>query len=171
MGNAAKDRYAVKQSIEPKRDKVGIITQLTHLVLTTRYQVVKTRQYVRESKEWSTAHDWKRVRLRLGFIVRTLLIVRYRLKPSYPKGDLVRVDKVFWPNNNYDVPITEMDHRIDQISDKIIKEYKNKGHLVDIDNDDLNHFKQYARKHQFFANKGRMVNCPACEDADSSGCH
>ena len=69
------------------------------------------------------------MRLRLGFIIRTLLDVRYRIKPSYPEGDLVRVDEVFWLNNNYGVPITEMDHRIDQMSDKIIKQYKNQGHL------------------------------------------
>ena len=78
---------------------------------------------------------------------------------------------MFWLNNNYGMSITEMDHRIDQMSDKIIKEYKNQGHIVVIDNDAADRVKQYASKHQFFANKGRMVVYPACEDADSSGCH
>ena len=42
----AKDSRAVEQIIEPKLDMAGIITQLSHLVLTTRYQVVKMEQYI-----------------------------------------------------------------------------------------------------------------------------
>ena len=149
----------------------GIITQLVHLILASRYQVVKTRDYIRENKEWPTARDWKRVRLKLGFIIRTLLELRYRLKPSYPEGDIVRADEVFWLNNNHGAPVTEMYHHIDRMTIKIIEECKTQGNLVDIDNNDVDYFKQYARKHQFLANKGKMVICPACEDANSSGCH
>ena len=43
------------------------------------------------------------------------------------------------------MPITEMDHRIDQVSDKIIKEYEDDGHLVDIDSDDQNLLKNMTR--------------------------
>ena len=79
------------------------------------------RQYTRESKEWLTAYDWKRVRPKLGFIIRILLKARYRLKPSCLEGHLVRVEEVFWLNNNYEMPITEMDPHIGQVSDNSIK--------------------------------------------------
>ena len=102
-------------------------------------------QYIREIKEWLTVYDWKKVRLKLIFVIRTLLKVRYRLKPTYPEGDLVRVVELFWLNDYYDMPITEMDHRIDQVSDKIIKEYEDDGHLVDIDSDDQNLLKNMTR--------------------------
>ena len=138
--DVSKDPRVAEQTVEPKFDMAGIITQLTRLVLTTRYQFVKMEQYIRESKEWLTACDWKKVRLKLRFMIRTLVKVRYRLKPTYPEGDLVRVDELFWFNNYYDMPITEMDHCIDQVSDKIIKEYEDDGHLVDIDSDDQNIF-------------------------------
>ena len=49
--DVTKDPRAVEQTVEPKWDMARIITQLTHLVLTTRYQVVKIRQYIRESNE------------------------------------------------------------------------------------------------------------------------
>ena len=150
----------------------GIITRLVHLVLTPRHQVVQTRDYVRENKEWLTARNWKTMRLKLEFIIRTLLDLRYRLKPSYPEGEVVSADKVFLLNNNHDVPITEMDHRLDRMANKIIEECEKQGNFVGIDKDDVDHFKQYAsRKHYFLANKGQMVICPACEDANSSGCH
>ena len=84
--NVTKDPHAVEQSVEPKWDMAGIITQLTHLVLMTRYQVVKMRQYITESKEWLTACDWKKVLPKLGFIIRTLMKVQYRLKPTYIPG-------------------------------------------------------------------------------------
>ena len=90
------------------------------------------------------------------------------LKPTYPEGDLVRVADLFWRRYDYDPPITEMDHRIDQVSEKIIKEYIDDGHLVNIDNDDRHHLK-YARKHQYFAKKGRMVKYPVCDKPDSHG--
>ena len=79
---------------------------------------------------------------------------------------------MFWLNNNHDVTITEMDHRLDRMANKIIEECEKQGNFVGIDKDDVDHFKQYAsRKHYFLANKGQMVICPACEDANSSGCH
>ena len=78
-------------------------------------------------------YDWKKLRLKLRFMIRTLVKVRYRLKPTYPEGHLVRVVDLFWLNNNYDMPITEVYPRIDQVSDKTIKEYEDAGHLVDID--------------------------------------
>ena len=144
--DVTKGPHAVEQTVEPKWNMASIITQLIHLVLTIRYQVVKMRQYIRESKEWLTAYDWKRVRPKLGFTIRTLLMVRYRFKPFYPEGDLVRVDKVFWLNNNYEMPITEMDHRIDQVSDKIIKKYKDDGHPVNTDSDDRDHSKKICQE-------------------------
>ena len=99
-------------------------------------------QYIRESKKWwLTTYNWKKVRLELRFMTRTLLKVRYRVKPTYTEGDLVKVVGLFWLNNNYDIPIMEMDYHIDQVSDKIIKEYGDDGHLVDIDSDDRNHLK------------------------------
>ena len=104
------------------------------------------RQCIRESKEWLTAYDWKRVCPKLGFMIRTLLKVRYRLKPSYPEGDLVRVDEVFWLNNNYEMQTIEMDHRIDQVPDKIINKYKDDGHPVNTDSDDRDHFKKICQK-------------------------
>ena len=39
----------------------GIITQLTHLALTTRYQVIKMAQYIGESKDRLIVNDWKLV--------------------------------------------------------------------------------------------------------------
>ena len=138
--DVTKDPHAVEQTVDPKWDMAGIITQLTHLVLTTRCHVVEMKQCIRESKEWLTAYDWKKVRLKSRFIIRTLLKVRYRLKPTYLEGDLVSVDKVFWLNNKYEMPITKMDHRIDQGSDKIIKEYEDGGHPVNTDSDDQNIF-------------------------------
>ena len=114
-----------------------IITQLSHLVLAARYQVVKIEQYAGESKEWLAVYDWNAVRRKLKFIIRNLLDLRYRLKLTYPEGDLIRVAKLFWLRNNYDMPVTEMNHRIDQVSEKTIKEYVNDGYLVDIDSDDV----------------------------------
>ena len=81
------------------------------------------------------------------------------------------MDKVFWLNNICEISITEIDHGIDQISNKIIKKYEDDGHLVNTDSDDRDCFKKYARKHQYSANRARMVNCPACDDADSRGYH
>ena len=54
-------------------------------------------------------------------------------------GRRSRVVELFWLNNNCNMPITEMDHRIDQVSDQIIKDYEDDGHLVDIDSNDRNH--------------------------------
>ena len=71
--DVTKGPHAAEQAVEPKWHMAGIITQLIHLVLTTRYQAVKMRQYIRERKERLTAYDWKRVRPKLGFIFRTLL--------------------------------------------------------------------------------------------------
>ena len=142
---ASKDPHAAEQTVDPKFDMAGIITQLTHLVLASRCQFIKMEQYIRKIKEWLTGYDWKKVRLKLRFVIRTLLKVRYRLKPTYPEGDLVRVVELFWLNDYYDMPITEMDHRIDQVSDKIIKEYEDDGHLVDIDSDDQNLLKNMTR--------------------------
>ena len=62
------------------------------------------------------------MRLKLDFIIRTLLDVRHRLKLSYPEGEVVRADEVFWLNNDHNVSITEMDRRLDRMADKIIKE-------------------------------------------------
>ena len=67
--------------------------------------------------------------------------MRYRLKLSYPEEDLVRVDEVFWLNNNYEMPITEIDHRTDQVSDKNIKKFEDDGHLVNTDSDNQDRFK------------------------------
>ena len=39
--DVTKGPHAVEQTVEPKRDMAQIITQLTCLVPTTRYQVVK----------------------------------------------------------------------------------------------------------------------------------
>ena len=55
----ARDPHAVEQLIDPKSDMAGIVTQLSHLALTTRYQVIKMEQYIRESKGWLTVNDWK----------------------------------------------------------------------------------------------------------------
>ena len=74
--DVSKDPQTVKQRVDPKLDMAGIITQLTHLVLMTRYQFVKMKQYIRESKEWLTAYDWKKVRCKLKFMIRTLLKLR-----------------------------------------------------------------------------------------------
>ena len=105
----------------------GIITQLTRLVLTTRYQVVKMRQ-LKEGTPQAGIHNQNPAEGAL------------QTKPSYPEGDLVRVYKVFRLNNKYEMPITKMDHRIDQGSDKIIKEYEDGGHPVNTDSDDQNIF-------------------------------
>ena len=68
--------------------------------------------------------------------------LRYRLKPIYLEGDLVRVTNLFWLRNDYDPPITEMDDCINQVSEKIIKEYMDEEYLVNIDNDDRHHLKK-----------------------------
>ena len=75
---------------------------------------------------------------------------RYKCKPSYPEGDLIRKEDLFWPQNNYDQPIIDMDHRIDKISEEVINRYLRKGLLVDIEDNDVHHLKNYARKHQYF---------------------
>ena len=56
--------------------------------------------------------------------------------------DLIRIAELFWLRNDYDVPVTEMDHRIDQVSEKIINEYMDDGYLVDIDSNDQHHLKK-----------------------------
>ena len=53
---------------------------------------------------------------------------------------------MFWLNNNYEMPITEMGHRVDQVSDKIIKKYEEDWHLVDIDSDDRDNFKKICQE-------------------------
>ena len=81
---------------------------------------------------------------------------------------VVRADKVFWLNNNHAASITEMDHRLDSMTDKIIEECKKQGNIVDIDEDDVDRLRQYARKHQFLANKGKMAIFPACSISNES---
>ena len=89
-----------------------------------------------------TGYDWKDVRRKLKHIIRTLLDLRYRLKSAYLEGYLIRVAKLFWPKNDHGMPVTEMNHRINQeVSEKIIKECVDDGHLVDIDSDDRHHLK------------------------------
>ena len=56
-----------------------------------------------------------------------------QIKTDLPGRTLIRVVELFWLNKNYDMPITEVYPRIDQVSDKTIKEYEDAGHLVDID--------------------------------------
>ena len=112
------------------------------------------QEITREKTGWLTAHDWKPVRLKLDFIIRTLLDVRYRLKPSYPKGEVVRADEVFWLNNDHNVSITEMDRRLDRMADKIIKECKNQGNLVDIDEEDADRSDSTLRNISSLPKKG-----------------
>ena len=51
------------------------------------------------------------------------------------------MDKMFWLNNNYEMLITEMNHCIDQVSNKIIQKYEDDGHLVNTDSDNQDRFK------------------------------
>ena len=147
----------MERIIEPKSDMAGIITQLSHLAPTTRYQVIKMAQYIGESKGWSIVNDWKLVSCKTKYISKTLLDFRYTLKPIYSEGDLVRVADLFLLRNDYSQPITEMDHQIDRVSGKVIKEYEDDRHIVNTDDDDRYYLKKYARKHHYFAKKGRMV--------------
>ena len=64
---------------------------------------------------------------------------RYRLEPIYLERDLVRIADLFWLQNDYDPPLTAMDHQIDRVSEKVIKDYMDDGHLVNIDDDDRHH--------------------------------
>ena len=51
---------AIKQAIAKVHNTIDkLITQLSHLALTTRYQVIKMKQYIRESKGWLIVNDWK----------------------------------------------------------------------------------------------------------------
>ena len=51
-----------------------------------------------------------------------------------------------------------MDHHIDKISEKFINKYIGDGRLVDINGDYRHHLQKYARKHQYFEQKGDIVN-------------
>ena len=46
----------------------------------------QNRQYIRESKEWLTAYDWKKVRPKVGFIIRILLKVQHTPYSYIPEG-------------------------------------------------------------------------------------
>ena len=72
-------------------------------------------------------------------ISETLMDFRYRLEPIYLERDLVRIADLFWLQNDYDPPLTAMDHQIDRVSEKVIKDYMDDGHLVNIDDDDRHH--------------------------------
>ena len=170
LKDASKDPDTVGKSVEPIWDMPRIIARLFHLVLTTRYQVVETERYMEESKEWLTADDWIEASCKLRCTVTSLRDLRYKLKLTYPEGDLVKYAELFWFTNNCDVAITDMDHRIDQVSERIIKEYEVNGLLVNIDDEDRGWLKKYARQHQYFT-QGSKFNCPACEDTNSRGFH
>jgi len=94
---------------------------------------------------------------------------RYMCKPRYPEGDLVRKEDFFWAQNDYDQPITNMDYRIDNVAEQVIDKYLVAGLLADIDDNDRYHLKQYARKLQYFEQKGNMVSCPICDQPHSRG--
>ena len=136
LKDASKDPDTVGKSVEPVWDMPRIIARLFHLVLTTRYQVVETERYMEESKEWLTADDWIEASCKLRYTVTSLRDLRYKLKLTYPEGDLVKYAELVWFTNNCDVAITDMDHRIDQVSERIIKEYEVNGLLVNIDDED-----------------------------------
>ena len=81
----AREPHAVEQIIEPKSDMAGIITQLSHLALTTRYQVIKMAQYIEKSTEWSIVNDWKLVSRKTKDMIKTLMDFRYILNRSTRK--------------------------------------------------------------------------------------
>ena len=128
-------------------DTAEIKTRLVCQVLSTRYQVVKTEQYMEESREWLTAYDWDSSSCKLRYMIKSLLKVWYKLNLNDPKEDIVRGTELFWFTNNCDVPITNMDHRIDRVSERIIKKYEKNGHLVNMDNEDRDLLKKYDRQH------------------------
>ena len=132
----------------------GIKTRPVGQVLTTRYQVDKTEQYMEESKEWLTVHEWDSSICKLRYTIKSLLKVWYKLNLNDPKEDLIRGAQLFWFTNNCDVPITNMDHRIDQVSERIIKKYEKNGHLVNMDDEDRDLLKKYASQQQYLARKG-----------------
>ena len=105
----------------------------------------------------------------MEYVIGILIDFWCKLKPNHPEGELVRTVDLFWRQNNYDPSITKMDHLIDQVSEKVINDYINKGCLVDIDADDRHHLQKYPRKHQYFERKRRMMNCPICDQPDSRG--
>ena len=159
----------VEQSVEHIWDTAGIKTRLMKQVLTTRNQVIKTEQYMTESKEWLTAPDWDRSQCILRNTSDSLLKVCHKLEQNDPEEDLIRGIQLFWFTNNYDVPFTNMDRRIDQMSERIIEKYIINGHLVNMDDEDRDHLKKYARQQQYFSREKGTVHCPACEDKQSYG--
>ena len=81
----ARESHTVERLIEPKSDMAGIIAQLSHLALTTRYHVIKMAQYIGESKEWLIGNDWKFVNRKTKYIIKTLLgLLMVQTKTNLP---------------------------------------------------------------------------------------
>ena len=158
-----------EQSVEPMWDTAGIKTRLRKQVHAIRDQVVKTEQYMTESKEWLIATKWDGSQCILRNTVDSLSKMERTLEQDDTEVDLIRGSQLFWFSNNHDVPFTNMDRRIDKRSEIIIEEYEINGHLVNMDEEDREHLKKYARQQQYLARKKGTVHCPACEDKQSYG--
>ena len=85
--DVAMNPRALERLIKPKSDmaKTEIITQLSHLALTTRYQVIKMAQYIEKSTEWLIVNDWKLVSRKTKDTIKTLMDFRYILNRSTRK--------------------------------------------------------------------------------------
>ena len=62
-----------------------------------------------------------------------------------------------------------MDHHINKMSKKIIDKYIIAGRIVGTNADGRHYLQKYAMKHQYFGQKGDMMNCPMCNQPDSRG--
>ena len=113
-----------------------IISQLEELVRTTRHQVDMTGRYMRNSKEWIIACDWKDIIFNLDRTTESLTSLRYRVKPTYKEGNLIRGAEFVWSVNNWEVPITNMDTKIDEMTGKIIEKYEEERNVVNLKEED-----------------------------------
>ena len=60
-----------------------------------------------------------------------------------------------------------MDLISDHMSEKVMYRYIEKVRLVNINAEDQHHLKKYARKLQYFEQRGKLVNYPMCDQPNS----
>ena len=146
------------------------ISRLIHQAHLTRGQVSKAVHmgYIGEYRKWLVARNWEVVDFKMEEAIVIVMDCWHKIKPNYPERQLIRTVDLFCRQNDND-PSTKMEHQIDKMSEKVIIKYIEHGHLVGINADERHHLQKYARKHQYFEQKGDVVNCPICNQLDSRG--
>ena len=61
----------------------------------TRDQVIKAAWFISESREYLVARDWELVDFEMEEAIGTLMDFRYKVKPNYSEGDLIKTVDLF----------------------------------------------------------------------------